>query len=93
MRAMPTRTDTSTPMKKGWSLGGAHDELAEGAGRPADGGRDDPGGPQPRQNGDDGGDQNVHPGLLGHGFATSAAMMATNSTASGPPAPPRALQA
>ena len=93
VRAMPTSTDTRTPMKKGCSSVVRIISWPKALAAPPMGGAMIQAAPTPTRMVTMGVTRMSTFVSLLTALPTSAAMIATNSTASGPPAPPRALQA
>ena len=93
VRAMPTSTDTRMPIKKGCSWVVRMISWPKASAAPPMGGAMTQAEPMPARMVTMGVTRMSTRVSLDTAFPSSAAMMATNSTASGPPAPPRALQA
>ena len=93
VRAMPTSTDTSIPIQKGCSSVVRMISWPKALAAPPMGGAMTQAAPTPTRMVTMGVTRMSTLVSLLTALPTSAAMMATNSTARGPPAPPRALQA
>ena len=93
VRATPTSTDTRMPIQKGWSVVVVLMRVPKALAAPPMGGAMTQAAPMPTRMVTMGVTRMSTLVSLLTALPNSAATMATKSTARGPPAPPRALQA